>query len=219
MPGQPTLRPRKHPRQARSKQMRANILAASTRVLRDQGPLRFTTLRVAAEAGISVGSLYQYFPNKQALIFALHSQNVEQAWIEIQAILDHEGWTAAEKIRRVAEFFFVAESDETRHMGAPLRDTEMFFPEQPEHQAMDTQVLQLFTSFIREELLSGASEAQIRFAARLLVTVIEHVGRAVAGYELDAESVRGWARECADMITNHIQTLAGGRIIGDGAAV
>ncbi|WP_174513599.1 TetR family transcriptional regulator [Methylocella tundrae] len=100
------LTSRKEPKQGRSRQMRDDILTASIRVLRKEGPLRFTTWRVAEAAGISVGSLYQYFPNKHALVFAIHSRTVELAWIEVQRILDHDRWVAREKIRRVAQLFF-----------------------------------------------------------------------------------------------------------------
>ena len=72
-----TLTSRKEPKQAsRSRQMRDDILTASIRVLRKGRFPRFTTWRVAEAAGISVGSLYQYFPNKHALVFAIHSRTV-----------------------------------------------------------------------------------------------------------------------------------------------
>ena len=52
--------------------MREDILKGSIRVLEKYGAHRFTTIRVAEETGVSVGSLYQYFPNKESLLFALH---------------------------------------------------------------------------------------------------------------------------------------------------
>ena len=55
---------RKRPRQARSERLVATILEAAIRVLAREGAQRFTTARVAETAGVSVGSLYQYFPNK-----------------------------------------------------------------------------------------------------------------------------------------------------------
>ena len=70
MPG-PALDPRKIPRQQRSKAMVDLILEAATRVLRRESLAGFNTNRVAEVAGISVGSLYQYFPNKAALVTAL----------------------------------------------------------------------------------------------------------------------------------------------------
>ncbi|MBW4053035.1 MAG: helix-turn-helix transcriptional regulator [Proteobacteria bacterium] len=65
------------------------MLDADIRVLRREVALRFTTLRVAEAAGVSVGSRYQYFPNKQSLIFATHSRLTEHAWMEFRKILDN----------------------------------------------------------------------------------------------------------------------------------
>ena len=58
---------RKKPKQIRSKLMVDNILEASIRVLKQHPYHQFTTNRVAEAAGISIGSLYQYFPNKQSI--------------------------------------------------------------------------------------------------------------------------------------------------------
>ena len=53
-------------------EMNEIILEAATRVLERNGPEAFTTSRVAEVAGVSVGSLYQYYPNKASLLFCLH---------------------------------------------------------------------------------------------------------------------------------------------------
>ncbi|WAS99597.1 helix-turn-helix domain containing protein [Nannocystis poenicansa] len=60
----PVLSPRKTPQQARSSRLVEAILQAAVRVLERDGAAAFTTVRVAERAGVSVGSLYQYFPNK-----------------------------------------------------------------------------------------------------------------------------------------------------------
>jgi AcrR family transcriptional regulator len=65
------LRQRKSPRQARSTDTVETILAAAARVLERESLAGFNTNRVAEVAGVSVGSLYQYFPNKSALVAAL----------------------------------------------------------------------------------------------------------------------------------------------------
>jgi len=65
------IHPRKTPRQARSQATVEAILAAATRVLSRESLAGFNTNRVAEVAGVSVGSLYQYFPNKAALVVAL----------------------------------------------------------------------------------------------------------------------------------------------------
>ena len=58
---------RKQPKQARSNDLVTAILQAAVQVFAKEGAQRFTTARVAEKAGVSVGSLYQYFPNKAAL--------------------------------------------------------------------------------------------------------------------------------------------------------
>lgn len=62
---------KKIPRQARSKAMVEALIEATARVLRSEGAEAVSTNRVAAVAGVSVGSLYQYFPGKDALIYAV----------------------------------------------------------------------------------------------------------------------------------------------------
>jgi AcrR family transcriptional regulator len=68
---QASLKPRKQPVQARSEATVLAIYEASIQVLLAEGYRRFTTTRVAERAGVSVGTLYQYFPNRQALIRAV----------------------------------------------------------------------------------------------------------------------------------------------------
>ncbi len=68
---------RKAPRQQRSRATVAVILEAATRVLARRGWARSTTNEVAEVAGVSVGSVYQYFPNKLALAEALRQQHLE----------------------------------------------------------------------------------------------------------------------------------------------
>ena len=68
---------RKSPRQARSRATVDAILSAAARVLTREGYAAFTTNRVAEVAGVSVGSLYQYFPSKEALIAALSQRHLD----------------------------------------------------------------------------------------------------------------------------------------------
>ncbi|MEJ7602040.1 MAG: TetR/AcrR family transcriptional regulator [Kofleriaceae bacterium] len=70
--------PRKRPRQARSRATVDTIMAASARILVKRGFDGFTTNEVAEVAGVSIGSLYQYFPNKEALVAALIERHVEE---------------------------------------------------------------------------------------------------------------------------------------------
>lgn len=70
--------PRKRPRQERSKATVETILAATARVLVKKGFDGLTTNAVAEQAGVSIGSLYQYFPSKEALVAALIEQHIEE---------------------------------------------------------------------------------------------------------------------------------------------
>lgn len=69
-------RPRKSPSQARSHATVDTILDAAARILVADGYGAFTTNRVAARAGVSIGSLYQYFPNKEAILGSLKARHI-----------------------------------------------------------------------------------------------------------------------------------------------
>lgn len=77
MPAKTALTPRKLPRQERSRSTFEAILTAAARILVERGYARMTTVAVADKAGVSVGSLYQYFPGKDALVAALLERHVE----------------------------------------------------------------------------------------------------------------------------------------------
>ncbi|MBK8629483.1 MAG: TetR/AcrR family transcriptional regulator [Sphingomonadales bacterium] len=66
-----SLTPRKAPRQARAVATVEAIAQAATQLLRENGLAAMTTNAVAARAGVSIGSLYQYFPNRDALMVEL----------------------------------------------------------------------------------------------------------------------------------------------------
>ncbi len=69
-------KPRKEPRQARSRFLVETIVEAAARVFDAHGYDGANTNEVARVAGVSVGSVYQYFPNKDALVTALHERHV-----------------------------------------------------------------------------------------------------------------------------------------------
>jgi AcrR family transcriptional regulator len=83
MPRRPRTLPRKKPRQQRSQETVDCILDATARVLCTTGYDRASTNRIALAAGVSVGSLYQYFPSKEALVAAL----VERHTTEMTSLL------------------------------------------------------------------------------------------------------------------------------------
>jgi AcrR family transcriptional regulator len=90
------LKPRKTPRQARSVATVDAIFEATIQVLLAEGAPGLTTSRVAERAGVSVGSMYQYFPHKQALLYAVLQQHLETVATAVEAAcLQHHGQPVA----------------------------------------------------------------------------------------------------------------------------
>jgi AcrR family transcriptional regulator len=121
--------PRKTPAQDRSRAMVEVILDAAARILVKDGYEAFTTNRVAERAGVSVGSLYQYFPNKESLLGELmrrHMMELEQGFEAILA--DASDRPLAETVRALIEASVRAHlvdpelhrvlSEEVPHLGA-----------------------------------------------------------------------------------------------------
>src|SRR5688572_33156597 len=102
MPQPPAPSPRKRPVQSRSQATVGAIVDAAARVLVRGGYGAFTTNRVAAVAGVSVGSLYQYFPNKEALLAELKARHVAALERGLEAVLADVGDAPlADAVRRV----------------------------------------------------------------------------------------------------------------------
>jgi len=184
--------------------MRDDILEAAIRVLPRDGALKFTTWRVAEVAGVSVGSLYQYFPNKQSIIYAIHSAKVERTWVQVQRILDSPASSARQKVRRIARLFFLVESSEVTELGASLHEAEIYFASQPEHKAKVQQAVLRFERFVKESLPQGTTARQIAVRTRLLMMAIETFGKTVAEEKLSRRRLLAWAQACADVTSNYI---------------
>jgi len=78
LPNKSSITPRKTPTQDRARFTITAIMEATAHILREEGHDQLNTNRVAARAGISIGSLYQYFPNKETLIAELRRQHFEE---------------------------------------------------------------------------------------------------------------------------------------------
>jgi len=77
------LQPRRTPRQVRAELTRERILSAAAHVFAEHGYAAGTTNRIAERARISIGSLYQYFPNKDAILAQLLVRHIDRGtWTE-----------------------------------------------------------------------------------------------------------------------------------------
>ena len=109
------LEPRKSPIQARSAASVDAILEATIQVLLDVGKERLTTTRVALRAGVSVGTLYQYFPNKSSLLQAALRSHLDRVAEAVERVcLEQKG----NPLRQMATALI------TTFLEAKMRDTK-----------------------------------------------------------------------------------------------
>ena len=106
---QVVLEPRKSPVQARSAASVDAILDATIQVLLNVGKDRLTTTRVALRAGVSVGTLYQYFPNKSALLQAALKRHLAEVADAVERVCkEQEGGTLREMVTALIPAFLQA---------------------------------------------------------------------------------------------------------------
>ena len=99
--------PRKSPVQARSTASVDAILKATVQVLLRVGKEKLTTTRVAARAGVSVGTLYQYFPNKSALLRAAMRLHMEEIFAEVDKVCAAQRGQPAEQMAEALAVAFL----------------------------------------------------------------------------------------------------------------
>jgi AcrR family transcriptional regulator len=102
---------RRRPTQRRAIQTVDAILDAVLRILKREGFAAVTTNRIAEVAGVSIGSLYQYFPDKRAIFIALHRRHIAQIDRIIGAtLLEHAASSLAPLLRALIEAMLEAHS-------------------------------------------------------------------------------------------------------------
>jgi|SRR5580658_128579 AcrR family transcriptional regulator len=109
---QASFEPRKTPVQARSEATVEAIFEATIQVLLEVGLDLLTTTRVAERAGVSVGTLYQYFPNKHSLLFSLGERHLNRvADAVVRACQRNHGQPVATMIESVVQAFVEAKME------------------------------------------------------------------------------------------------------------
>ncbi len=106
------LSPRKKPRQARAAMTLDAIFEATIQVLLAEGLHRLTTTRVAERAGVSVGTMYQYFPNKQSLLYALNERYLDIVAEKVEKTCrGKHGATTAEMVQALVDAYWQAKTE------------------------------------------------------------------------------------------------------------
>ena len=168
--------PRRRPQQARSKAVVARILDAGARVLAEMGYTAGTTNRIAAEAGVSIGSLYQYFGDKDAIVSALVRHHIDDGVREIETRLASTDIAAMPLVERTRLF---VEATVAIHRHEPALHRVLF-----EEAPRTPEVLAALRSFERdtvaavEVLLAHDPEVHVddvSLAAYMTVTAIESI--------------------------------------------
>jgi len=207
MPDRSTSRisSRKQPKQARSTQLVSDILTAAAQVLARDGAHRFTTARVAEKAGVSVGSLYQYFPNKEAILFRLQFDEWQQTTGLIDSILTDTSLPPFDRVRKVIREFFRTECEEAE-MRVALGDAQPFYrdaPEASQHRQHGRVTLMAFL----EEAIPMVSPKAREMAADLIAMTMSAVGEKVSTEGKSAEEVEAYAGAVGDMLCAYLKSL------------
>src|ERR1700722_1669936 len=197
---------RKRPKQARSTDLVAAILEAAAQVLAKEGASRFTPARVADRAGVSVGSIYQYFPNKAAILFRLQSDEWRQTSNLLRVILEDVRRPPLDRLRALVLAFIRSECEEAA-MRVALDDAAPLYrdaPEAREARASGSQTMQVFM----REAMPEAPESTRVLAAELITTTLSKVGKHFSESPRSPPDIETYAGAMADMFCAYLESLA-----------
>jgi len=204
-PNSPPISQRKQPRQARSNASVAVILEAAAQVLAKEGAQRFTTARVAEKAGVSVGSLYQYFPNKAAILFRLQHDEWRSTTRLLADILEDVAQPPMQRLRAVVHAFVASECEEAA-MRVALKDAAPLYRDAPEAQEARNAADKAFDNFM-QEALPGIDEAGRQLAGELLTDVLGAAGKQFSERPRTAAEITTYADAMADMFCAYLERL------------
>jgi len=202
----PPISLRKKPKQARSEASISVILQAATQVLAKEGASRFTTARVAEKAGVSIGSLYQYFPNKAAILFRLQSDEWHQTTDLLSRILDDTSVAPFERLRNLVHAFLRSECDEA-DLRVALDDTAPLYRDAPEARETREKGERAIVRFM-EEVLPQADEASRKRVGELITTTMSKVGKAFSQTPRTDAEIEDYAAAMSDMFCAYIERSA-----------
>ncbi|WP_063737076.1 TetR/AcrR family transcriptional regulator [Streptomyces sp. RTd22] len=168
------LQPRKQPRQVRAELTRQRILTAAAHVFAEYGYAAGTTNRIAEQARISIGSLYQYYPNKDAILVELVGRHLDDGIAATRHHWDEELPDSLEGILRTHVRAVIENHHHDPHL---LRVMFEQAPRSPELLAKVVRFQQELIDYA-QELIETRPEVRVEdtyVAARLLVSTVELV--------------------------------------------
>ncbi len=196
---------RKQPQQSRSVELVDAILDAAVQVLAKEGAQRFTTTRVAEKAGTSVGSLYQYFPNKAALLFRLQNDEWRRTTELLRGILEDVEKEPFERLRALVRAFIRSECEEAG-VRVALSDAAPLYRSAPEAQEARASSSRTVRVFMRE-VLPGVSEANRALAGDLITTTLSTVGKRFSEKPRSPAEIGAYGNAMAGMFCAYLREL------------
>ena len=204
MPRRPRTTPRKKPRQQRSQDTVACILDATARVLCSTGYDRASTNRVALAAGVSVGSLYQYFPSKEALVAALVDRHVEQMTSLVKAKLAEVSTAPLEvAVRTMIESMFDAHRVDPRLHKVLIEQVPRIG--KLEHVVGVEREVEALVAVFLTARKDQIRRSKLEAAAFVLCNLVEAVTHASVLAELKDPRRSEVATELTDMVLRYLQ--------------
>jgi AcrR family transcriptional regulator len=201
----PRISTRKEPKQARSAGLVADILEAAAQVLAEEGAQRFTTARVAEKAGVSVGSLYQYFPNKASILFRLQTDEWRSTTALLGGILEDRAKPPLARLRGAVHAFIRSECEEAE-MRLALGDAAPFYRDAPQAREPRASSARAVQSFM-EEALPQAPEAMRGMASDLIMMTLTAVGKRISETPRNSAEIETYANALADMLCAYLEGL------------
>lgn len=200
------LSERKQPQQTRSAELVAAILQAGAQVLAKEGAARFTTARVAEKAGVSIGSLYQYFPNKAAILYRLQTQEWQQTSDLLRRLLEDARHAPPQRLRNLVHAFVRSECEEAV-MRVALNDAAPLYRDAPEARATKEEGGRIVLAFLEEALPSAADATRV-LAGDLITHTLSAVGKQFSESPRTDAEIETYADALADMLCAYLDSLA-----------
>jgi AcrR family transcriptional regulator len=205
LPVDKTVLQRRVPLQQRGQQTLDQILLAAAQVIGAEGLDRLTTKRIAVEAGLSVGTVYEYFPNKEAVLFALVGQWFDRLMQTLEAY--HPRNTGTRDILRYLEESIGAVRQvyvDQPALGAMLSALQAIPALREQVEQHDQRVIANMVDALRV-VAPGIADEELRVASRAIVLIShELITEALVRDPAHAERLATHMRVCLFAIASHL---------------
>lgn len=166
----PDIAPKKQPQQARSIATVAALVEAATYILSRGGLAGFTSNRVAERAGVKIASFYQYFPNKEALLFHIVQRTWDEQLARLEPILTSGDASSAERLRAFVRELILVEAAEAE-LRRGMRAASIELHDAPEFKSLLVRGTALFDGFLTDALRACAPDA-LRFTVETIIILV-----------------------------------------------